>query len=96
MQYIRLLAQRLAEDDFNRNSDKHEEIWGQKAMSFTPSDDGITNRLYFIEPITVNSENEQFYKKSWTDAIKADYEDEVASRKLFFTMISKYIPKWWN
>ena len=95
MKQVRELAKRLRQGDYSRNHDAFEAKWGSSNWNTYSANNGITKML-FVNPLSVNASNEDRYHEECGKALKADYADEVADRKLLFEMLNKNIQKWWD
>ena len=88
------LGQKLMAHDYAEAYDRHYQKWGRVEMTFRAQDSGTSlvewrrgGKLH--KPCEVE-------KAELLAAFKADDEAEARDRRLFYSIIALYGPRWWD
>lgn len=90
------LAERLRDQDYSRNMDKHEQKYGKLHLTFNPTNNPRLSSGYFWNENCLNPKEQKKADKAHLKANIKDAKEEDDDRKELFRIIAKNINKWWD
>lgn len=90
------LAERLRDQDYSRNMDKHEKKYGKLHLAFNPTKNPRLSSGYFWNENCIYPREQRRADKAHLKANIRDAKEEDNDRKELFRIISKHINTWWD
>ena len=103
MQALRLairLGERLKRYGYHWFMDRHNAKWGEPDMLFTDSDDEYNGeklrKMEIQRAKVVDEETAEQERREFRIAYEADDNTKLRDARLFFRIVEKYYPGWWD
>lgn len=90
------LVDRLKEEDYRDNFKRHEKKWGELITWTEPTDNPHATLWCSRRPNANTDEEKAQESQEFLLAARADEAKKNRDRKLFFSILAKYQPYWWD
>lgn len=89
------LLERIVEDNYSYNTDRHDEKWGKAEFRTEPEPNSPYSRL-IVHRDKVTPETEKQERLEFLAACRKDDERETRDIKLLHNIMAKYSRAWWD